>query len=363
MSIYKRGKTWWVDVYVGANRRRKRVSTHTDNITKARMIEQTILAVNKNVISRNQAVSIVDNVLPEEERGLLLRDVPEVYRRGIADEGLIITKNSLAHRICEVSKFAAWALRETRITYVSEVRAAISFDYSRVLRKTGITAKTLNAYVGELVTVWKWLQKHDYTHENPWTLAKVQNNADEQKHGRAFTPDEIGRIRSICRNVGHDWETAVLIALYTGLRQGDAVSLRWSEIDFSRGVIIHEPSKTKKHHITVNVPLHKTLAEWLKTHRNGSEYVTPLRVGKVGASTLPEGDKPFNRILDEAGITATEKEKLSFHCFRHTFVSRLAEAGVAEDVRMRLVGHTSTVNHALYNHDDVSARAAVALLP
>ena len=44
-------------------------------------------------------------------------------------------------------------------------------------------------------------------------------------------------------------------------------------------------------------------------------------------------------------------------------VSRLAKAGVAPDVRMRLAGHTSAENHAIYTHDDVSARAAINTLP
>ena len=87
-------------------------------------------------------------------------------------------------------------------------------------------------------------------------------------------------------------------------------------------------------------------------------------MGRIGRSKFFDGDKTFSQLLKDAKITkGSNKEKLSFHCFRHTFVSRLAEAGVAQDVRMRLVGHTSMQNHQIYTHDDISARTAIDVLP
>lgn len=48
--------------------------------------------------------------------------------------------------------------------------------------------------------------------------------------------------------------------------------------------------------------------------------------------------QPFADLLKVAGIVAKPGEKLTFHCLRHTFATRLAEAGVPEDVRMQLCG-------------------------
>ena len=114
----------------------------------------------------------------------------------------------------------------------------------------------------------------------------------------------------------------------------------------------------------VRIPLHATLAAWLRAHRNNAKYVTPARIGRVGRTKFSDGDRPFCQLLADAGITKrSDREKLSFHCLRHTFVSRLAEAGVAQDVRMRLVGHASAANHAIYTHDEVGAKAAIDALP
>ncbi len=45
---------------------------------------------------------------------------------------------------------------------------------------------------------------------------------------------------------------------------------------------------------------------------------------------------------------------LTFHSLRHTFVSRLANAGVTKELRMKLSGHTSEV-HQRYTHHEMNA--------
>ena len=49
---------------------------------------------------------------------------------------------------------------------------------------------------------------------------------------------------------------------------------------------------------------------------------------------------------------------------RHSFVSALANAGVASDIRQKLAGHADAKSHARYSHHEVEImRAAVELLP
>lgn len=363
MSLYKRGGVWWLDVYVGEGRRRVRKSTGTSDKVCAKIIEQSVIAVNKNITSRQRALTIIDNVLPQREHSLALYEAAEYYRTCAMDEGRSMTKNSMDHRVNILSKFAMWAHDNSRISYVEEVDASLAFEFSKALGD-GISAKTRNDYIGDLGTAWKLFMRHDKAKSNPWSICRVPRNRDEEKTGRAFTEDEINRLMIAAGLVGRDWQTTIMISLYTGLRLGDATSLKWTNIDFEGKLISYEPSKTRKHHIVVRIPLHRTLAKWLSEHRNNSEYVTPDRIGRVGKSIFRDGDKTFSQLMTDAKIEATScKDKLSFHCFRHTFVSRLARAGVAQDVRMRLAGHTSPTNHEIYTHDDVSSRAAIDLLP
>lgn len=363
MSVYRRGGVWWLDVYVGEGRKRVRKSTGTSDKIRAKIIEQSVVAVNKNITSRQRAIVIIDNVLPQREHSLSLVEAAEFYRTCAEDEGLTMTKNSMEHRVNILSKFAMWSHDNSRISFVEEVDATLAFEFVKSLGGN-ITAKTKNAYIGDLGTAWKLFMRHDKAKNNPWPIVRMPRNRDEESSGRAFSQDEICRLMIAAGNVGRDWQTTMLIGLYTGLRLGDATMLKWSDIDFDKNTIRYTPSKTRKHNISVCIPLHSTLAKWLKEHRNESEHVTPARVGRIGKHCFYDGDKTFSQLLADAGITNNDDHvKLSFHCFRHTFVSRLAEAGIAPDVRMRLVGHTSTANHAIYTHDDVSARAAINVLP
>lgn len=354
-----------MDVYSGEGRKRVRKSTGTSDKVKARIIEQSVIAANKNITTRQRAIIIIDNVLSTERKGLLLCESMGFYRSCAEDESLNVSKAGIDQRINLLSKLAMWAHDNTRISFVEEVDATIAFAFVKSLKQNGrIKAKSINNYVGDLAVTWKMFMRHDKAKNNPWPLARIQRNRDEEKTGRAFTMDEVRRLMAAGREVGRDWETVMMIGLYTGMRHGDSSSLRWDEVNFAENVILHEPFKTRKHGIVVRIPLHPALSKWLMEHKNNSEFVTPQRIGRVGEDKFSDGDKAFSEILKMAKVEAlSEREELSFHCFRHTFVSMLAQSGVSEDVRMRLAGHTSQANHAIYTHDDISSRNAIMSLP
>jgi integrase len=83
----------------------------------------------------------------------------------------------------------------------------------------------------------------------------------------------------------------------------------------------------------------------------------------------------FKRIMGKAEIV-TEKRlaasgeagrgrnKLSFHSFRHSLNSLMANAGVAQEVRQKLLGHRDADTHKVYTHLDYPAlRAAIEVIP
>ena len=354
-----------MDVYSGEGRKRVRKSTGTTDKVKAKIIEQSVIAVNKKITSRQRAMIIIDTVLTNDQKGLLLCESMAFYRLCAEDEGLNVSQAGINQRINLLSKLALWAHDNTRISFVEEVDASIAFAFAKHLKHgSKITANTINKYVADLSVTWKLFMRHDKAKNNPWPLARLPRNRDEEKTGRAFTMDEVRRLMAAGREAGHDWETVMMIGLYTGMRHGDSSSLRWGEVNFTKNLILHEPFKTRKHGIVVRIPLHPSLEKWLIEHKNGSEFVTPQRITRVGKNNFSDGDKAFSEILKMAKVEKTsDHDDLSFHCFRHTFVSMLSQLGVSEDVRMRLAGHTSSTNHAIYTHDDISSRNAIMSLP
>jgi integrase len=77
--------------------------------------------------------------------------------------------------------------------------------------------------------------------------------------------------------------------------------------------------------------------------------------GKHGMS---EG---FKRIVRRAGLDLMVVKgkgtrnfaKRTFHSLRHSFSSALANAGVSEEIRMKLTGHRNADIHRIYTHHDL----------
>lgn len=125
MSIYKRGGVWWMDVYVGSGNRRKRVrkSTGCTEEVQARMIEQTMVSVNRGLTSRQRAQNILDNVLPKEERGVAVGDCRAFYGDCMKRENAELSAHELQKRLNCISRMSEWMIANTRAIFVSGIYA------------------------------------------------------------------------------------------------------------------------------------------------------------------------------------------------------------------------------------------------
>lgn len=351
MNIY-RGKDEF-----GRPRKRIQKSTGKTDRAEAAIIEAGYMSMNKGSSTRERLLRLVDLMCPEEHQGLSLSMVGEWYRAAVKDEKAEISKKTMDARVNLCGRLSEWACRETRCHVVDDITVAVAWEFSKALAKgTNVKTKSRNAYMSELGTVWKMLVKRSMARENPWDRVRVQRNRGEEQHGRAFTREEEARILAVAREVGHDWYGACLLARYTGLRMKDVVQMKWVQIDFGNGWITSEPSKTAKHGIEVLSPIHRKVLDWLKAERAAHPdevYVLPIRQRHNPNNKYRGGDVAFSTILKRAKVTDDNggKTLLSFHCWRHTFDTRLAEAGVAQDVRMELTGHTVKETERIYNHD------------
>ena len=125
----------------------------------------------------------------------------------------------------------------------------------------------------------------------------------------------------------------------------------------------------------VVLPVHSDFAEWLTS--NGlprgiaKACVFPSLTG-ISTGGVRGLSRQFRAIMEKAGITrhtsASGRGRAvaskSFHSLRHTFVSALANSGVASEIRQKLVGHSDSGVHKKYTHHELQTlRNAVAKLP
>ncbi len=166
----------------------------------------------------------------------------------------------------------------------------------------------------------------------------------------------------------------ILLGYYTGARLGDCANLRWVDVNLAQGVIDFVPQKTRRKNKRVVVPIHPSLLSHLSECASSDMpeiYLCPSLAGKptCGKTGLSSQSK---RILAKAGIDGQTGHalgirrfsKLSFHSLRHSFNSALANAGVPQETRMLLTGHSSVAVNGTYTHLDLHAlKEAVEKVP
>jgi len=192
---------------------------------------------------------------------------------------------------------------------------------------------------------------------NPCDRLDAPRAAHVEMH--AIDELETERLLAFARRDAHpSFYPAVLLAANTGLRRGEALGLRWSDIDTERGVLtvnrtLQEPtsgmvfrepkSATSRRVLALD---DDTLAE-LKAHRArqnerrlavGAEWrdnglVCP---GEFGEPWRPQlFSQTYRRFCKRVGI------KLRFHDLRHSHASQLIRAGAPAKVVQERLGHAS----------------------
>ncbi len=137
--------------------------------------------------------------------------------------------------------------------------------------------------------------------------------------------------------------------LATGLRRGELLGLKWTDIDFTAnsiyiqrqitrtdGEVKESPLKTKNAYRQIIVPpeVSQILKE-KKDRENGfSEYVFSSPTG--GPISPDSVLKMLHRVLKRAGL-----EKVRFHALRHTFATMALQNGVDVKTLSGLLGHYS----------------------
>jgi site-specific recombinase XerD len=138
----------------------------------------------------------------------------------------------------------------------------------------------------------------------------------------------------------------LLTTMYaTGMRVGEAVQLKVSDIDSRRMTILVARGKGNKQRL---VPLSQNLLTELRlfwqTHRN------PVWLFPSHQPDRPLSIASVDRMCARARVRAGLKRRFNTHALRHTFATELLEASVDLFSIQRILGHRSLSTTANYTH-------------
>lgn len=226
-------------------------------------------------------------------------------------------------------------------------------DYKRY-RLTRVAPATVNRelevfrYMFNLAERWNL-----FFGKNPVSksgLLKLDN-----KKERILNIEEESRLLKACppylRNI-------IICSLQTGMRKGEIISLRWTNVDFENNLITIDQtnSKSKKQRkIPINTMLRSLLLE-LKLRSSGHEYVFTNSIG-LPYKRQDSLNRAFQLALNKACI-----EGLRFHDLRHTAATRMVEANAPIVAIKEILGHSSLEMTMRYAHPHDSLINAVECL-
>lgn len=204
-------------------------------------------------------------------------------------------------------------------------------------------------------------------------MQKVRPPAIESEEVRHLSADEVGLLFTALQ--GSQYEAIVRLLAFSGLRKGEAIGLRWVDVDFDRrtfkvvltlsGFGPTEP-KTKKSRRTLEMS--EYLTTLLETQRM-KQLEDRVRAADVWTETgyvfTSETGTPLDprntlRAVTKAGEKAGLGH-LNVHTLRHSVATMLLEAGVHDKAVADILGHSDTRMTARYAHtSDRYAREAMS---
>ncbi len=242
----------------------------------------------------------------------------------------------------------------------------------------GLSSRTVQRIRDVLRNALNQAVRWDLVQRNVATL--VDPPAVEPTEIRPLTPEQARILLDAAR--GDRLEGLYRVALSLGLRQGEALGLRWEDVNFDRGIIriavalqsVHgklQLVKPKTKRSTRVLPLPTSVAVALRTRRarqaderlaagdcwqeSGLVFTT-----KVGTPVDPRNLlRSFARLLEHAGLP-----HIRFHDLRHSCASFLAAEGVPARVTMEILGHSDIrLTQNIYTHvfDESKREAANAM--
>lgn len=252
-----------------------------------------------------------------------------------------------------------------------KINAVTSAEVDRLHAGLGKAHKraTANRVLATLSGLFSFAAKRHLVPAGFLNPARGIEKFGEDSRERYLTTEELQRLGAVLREaetVGLSWEPdpsrptakhapkeanrrevysphvtgAIRLLLFTGCRLREILHLRWTEVDFERGLLFLPASKTGRKTIVLNAPALAVLGSLSRASCFVIASTDPAK---------PRHDlkRPWAAITRAAGLPG-----LRLHDLRHSFASVGAGGGLGLPIVGKLLGHTQVSTTQRYAHVD-----------
>ena len=323
--VYQRGNIFWYRVRLEGNEYRG--STKTDNKKLAQQIANTIEA---DLVRKKFSMPVKNNYTfstawEQYINSLSVNNKTKELRIYLSKHFLLIFKDK------SISDITQSNIKDYQLKRKIEIMA---MPKNIGKKESGISFRSVNLEVNTLNHFFNFCIEKGLIEKNPAAGVKKLNELSRLKTLSDCDIEKLiaGATNKLTRDL-------ITFLIYTGCRKGEALNLKWDDVDMQNDVIAIKGTKTKyDRYIPITKPLKALLSGIEK--KQDCLYVFNKNGAKLG-----DFKKSFHTACKNAGF-----KDMHIHDLRHVFASKMVKDGVSLYITGELLGHRTTQMTKRYSH-------------
>ena len=251
------------------------------------------------------------------------------------------------------------------------------FKMNLIKTHPNLAPRTVNLALTALGAIMKHAVRHGYRSENP--VHYLDKLPEKRREIDPLNSSEVEKLLSKAKEIDGSLHILVSMGIYTGMRLGELLALRWQDADFEAGSLRVQGTNSHQKHRDLYIasgafsdPKTDRSRRTVKLSPNALQILREHRLksgnpkGRVLIFANQEGhpidpsnfrSRFWNRLVLETKL----REGFRFHDLRHTYASQMLANGVPVEFVQRQLGHSSyqttlsIYRHYIPDRDDVHA--------
>jgi len=319
MGLAKRGNTWWMSFTYRGQQVRRSTGTGDKRLAEAILSKVKVQIIEGRFFEKQEA----------QERSLA--ELMDRY----ANEHAARRAN---HRreLTSIQNLKNFFGNPT----LDHITPKLIVAYKNKRYTDGVKPATINRELATLKKAFNLARREwEWCTDNP--VCRVSMERENNTRDRWLTVEEEQRLLPATA----PWLREVIVfAVNTGMRMGEILALTWAGVDLFRRTVTVFRSKNGERR---TIPINSIVLDLLKHKYAARSRMTDVLFHSQAGTSLDGSN--IRRGLN-AALRLAKIQDFHFHDLRHTFATRIVQAGVDLYKVQRLLGHKSPIMTQRYAH-------------